>query len=69
MTDNLSAILYKTNDMRLEQRPVPKVRGYSCCGNVQPAPGQLLIRVSTVGICGSDVHYLKAGAIGSFIVK
>ena len=23
----------------------------------------------SVGICGSDVHYWKAGAIGDFIVK
>ena len=23
----------------------------------------------SVGICGSDVHYLKAGRIGDFVVK
>ncbi|KAI1728300.1 alcohol dehydrogenase groES-like domain-containing protein [Ditylenchus destructor] len=57
-TDNLSAVLYGVNDLRLEQRPVPR------CG-----PHQLLIRVHTVGICGSDVHYWTHGAIGAFVVK
>ncbi|PAV78652.1 hypothetical protein WR25_22209 [Diploscapter pachys] len=58
MTDNLSCILYGKNDIRLEQRPIPKA-----------GPNQLLIRVKTVGICGSDVHYCLHGAIGNFIVK
>ncbi|KHJ89260.1 GroES-like protein [Oesophagostomum dentatum] len=56
--DNLSAILYGVNDIRLEQREVPK-----------PGDGQLLIKVNTVGICGSDVHYWTHGAIGSYVVK
>ncbi|HIE43792.1 MAG TPA: NAD(P)-dependent alcohol dehydrogenase [Candidatus Omnitrophica bacterium] len=31
--------------------------------------GEVLIKVMTVGICGSDVHYYKRGRIGSQIVK
>ena len=27
------------------------------------------IAVHSVGICGSDVHYLRRGRIGDFIVK
>src|SRR5512136_2048845 len=27
------------------------------------------IKVHTVGICGSDVHYYRHGAIGPFVVK
>ena len=30
---------------------------------------QVLLRMDSVGICGSDVHYWTHGAIGDFIVK
>ena len=30
---------------------------------------QVLVRMDSVGICGSDVHYWTHGAIGDFIVK
>lgn len=56
--DNLTAILYKVDDIRLEQTPVP-----------EPADGQVLLKMDSVGICGSDVHYWTHGAIGDFIVK
>ena len=58
MTDNLTAILYKTGDIRLEQQDVPA-----------PGPGQVQLRMDSVGICGSDVHYWTHGAIGDFIVR
>jgi D-xylulose reductase len=32
-------------------------------------PDDVRIRVHTVGICGSDVHYYTHGRIGNFIVK
>ena len=56
--DNLTAILYKTGDIRLEQTDVPK-----------PDPHQVLLKMDSVGICGSDVHYWTHGAIGDFIVR
>ncbi|KAK6758988.1 hypothetical protein RB195_016297 [Necator americanus] len=56
--DNLTAVLYGVNDIRLEQREIPK-----------PGPDQLLISIHTVGVCGSDVHFYSRGAIGSFVVK
>jgi len=56
--DNLTAILYKTDDIRLEQQAVP-----------EPAEDQVLLRMDSVGICGSDVHYWTHGAIGDFVVK
>ena len=31
--------------------------------------GDVRIRVHTVGICGSDLHYYQHGAIGPFVVK
>lgn len=30
---------------------------------------QVLVRVESVGICGSDVHYYKHGAIGPYVVE
>jgi len=33
-----------------------------------PAPGEVLIRVRSVGVCGSDVHFYEDGRIGRFVV-
>jgi len=33
----------------------------------EPTPGQVLVRVRSVGICGSDVHYYLQGKIGDAI--
>ena len=41
----------------MEERPIPK-----------PGPGDVLIRVSSVGVCGSDTHYYRHGRVGSFVV-
>lgn len=56
--DNLSAVLYKKDDLRLEQRPIP-----------EPGDNDVQIRVHSVGICGSDVHYWVHGNIGNFVVR
>ena len=42
----------------MESRPVPR-----------PAPGDVLVRVSSVGVCGSDTHYYRHGRIGGFVVE
>ncbi|KAM8705836.1 hypothetical protein ACLKA7_010174 [Drosophila subpalustris] len=55
--DNLSAVLHGIEDMRLEQRPIPKISDH-----------EVLISMDSVGICGSDVHYLTHGRIGHFIL-
>jgi len=34
----------------------------------EPGPGEVLVRVTHVGICGSDVHYWRDGRIGNAIV-
>src|SRR5262245_17186060 len=31
---------------------------------VDPAPGEIQVRVKSVGICGSDLHYYFEGGIG-----
>lgn len=55
---NLAAVLHGIGDLRVEARPIP-----------EPGPGDALIAMRTVGICGSDVHYLAHGRIGSFVVQ
>jgi D-xylulose reductase len=32
-------------------------------------PGDVKIKIDTVGVCGSDVHYYTHGRIGSFVVE
>ncbi|MDS0295069.1 NAD(P)-dependent alcohol dehydrogenase [Halogeometricum luteum] len=34
-----------------------------------PAPGEILVRVTHVGICGSDIHYYEHGRIGDYVVE
>jgi L-iditol 2-dehydrogenase len=56
--DNRVAVLYGVHDLRIESRPTP-----------QPGPGELLVEVRSVGVCGSDVHYYQHGRIGDFVVE
>jgi len=35
----------------------------------QPGPGQVLVKVKSVGVCGSDVHYWEHCRIGKFVVE
>ncbi|MBN1875263.1 MAG: NAD(P)-dependent alcohol dehydrogenase [Anaerolineae bacterium] len=53
----LTSRLYGIRDLRLEQMPIP-----------QPGPGEVLLKIATVGTCGSDVHYYLEGGIGDAIV-
>uniref|UniRef100_A0A670KNC2 Sorbitol dehydrogenase n=1 Tax=Podarcis muralis TaxID=64176 RepID=A0A670KNC2_PODMU len=55
---NLSVVVHKAGDLRLENRPVP-----------EPGPNEVLLKMHSVGICGSDVHYWTHGRIGDFVVK
>ena len=34
----------------------------------QPGYGKLLLKIETVGVCGSDIHYYKTGRIGEQVV-
>ncbi len=52
-----ASVLRGTGDLAVEERPVPT-----------PAPHEVLIRIRSVGVCGSDVHYFEHGRIGSFVV-
>ena len=49
--------LHGIRDLRLEELPRPK-----------PRPGEVLLKVDSVGVCGSDVHYYLHGRIGNQVV-
>jgi L-iditol 2-dehydrogenase len=56
--NNKAIFMRGTNDMVWKDIPVPKV-----------SDDEVLIKVDTVGICGSDVHYYQYGRIGDFVVE
>jgi L-iditol 2-dehydrogenase len=49
-----AARLYAPGDIRVEEMPEPG----------SPGPGDALLAVTAVGICGSDLHYYREGSIG-----
>ena len=55
---NQASVLHGVGDLRIDERPVPS-----------PAPDEIRVAMRAVGICGSDVHYLEHGRIGSFVVE
>jgi L-iditol 2-dehydrogenase len=52
-----AARLHGIRDLRLENLPRPI-----------PGPGEVLLKVAAVGVCGSDVHYYVDGRIGDQVV-
>ncbi|MBQ1443389.1 MAG: NAD(P)-dependent alcohol dehydrogenase [Renibacterium sp.] len=56
-TTMTASVLTPGLELVLEQRPLPV-----------PDPDQVLVQVSSVGVCGSDVHYFREGRIGDFVV-
>ena len=53
-----AAVLHQARDLRLEDVPTPDY-----------GPDDVLVKIGSVGICGSDVHYWRTGAIGDFVVE
>src|SRR6218665_273475 len=39
------------------------------CSTPTPATDGVLIRVGSVGVCGSDVHFYREGRLGDFVVE
>lgn len=55
----LAARLYGPNDMRIEEIEAPG----------EPGPNQVLLKVTAVGICGSDLHNYEDARIGDTVVQ
>ncbi len=53
----LAARLHDVADLRVEEEPVPP-----------PGPGMTMVRVTAVGICGSDLHWWAEGGIGDAVL-
>jgi L-iditol 2-dehydrogenase len=49
----LTARLHGARDLRTAHEPVPR-----------PGPGESLVQVTAVGLCGSDLHWFSEGGIG-----
>jgi L-iditol 2-dehydrogenase len=54
-----SIVLTGLNRIEVTDRPVPEIEN----------PGDVLIRMRSVGVCGSDIHYYRTGRIGSQVVQ
>ena len=52
-----ASVLSAPSTIELVERPVPT-----------PGPDEVLVRVGSVGVCGSDVHYYRHGRIGPYVV-
>ncbi len=52
-----AAVMTGIRQIGLQEREIPV-----------PGPGEVLIRVEYVGICGSDLHFYEHGAIGDVVV-
>jgi L-iditol 2-dehydrogenase len=54
-----AAVLHGVHDCRLEDVPIPTRKGED----------EVLVRIRSCGVCGSDVHYYTHGRIGDFVVE
>lgn len=54
-----AARLYGARDLRVESIPTPAL----------PGPGQALLRITAVGVCGSDLHNYLDGRIGNTVIE
>ncbi len=53
-----AAVLHGIRDLRLETRDIP-----------MPAANQVQVKITNVGVCGSDLHYYTDGHIGHYVVN
>jgi L-iditol 2-dehydrogenase len=52
-------VLTGLNQLKIVEKPVPVIN----------KPDEVLVRMMSVGICGSDIHYYQEGKIGSQVVQ
>jgi L-iditol 2-dehydrogenase len=53
-----AARLHAVGDLRVSEEPRP-----------EPGPGQSLVQVTAIGICGSDLHWFGEAGIGDAVLK
>lgn len=53
-----ASVLVAESTLEVQERPVPAA-----------APGEVLVEVASVGVCGSDVHYYRDMRAGEFVVE
>jgi L-iditol 2-dehydrogenase len=51
---NRAAVMTRVGELVLEERPVP-----------EPGPREVQVEITSVGVCGSDVHWFEHGRIGT----
>lgn len=54
-----SMVLTGLNRIEIADKPIPELKN----------PDDVLIRIKSVGVCGSDIHYYSTGNIGSQVVQ
>ncbi|TIT23732.1 MAG: NAD(P)-dependent alcohol dehydrogenase [Mesorhizobium sp.] len=59
MTNVRALVLERQHELKLREIDLPQTVG----------AGEVRIKIHTVGICGSDVHYYTHGRIGPFVVE
>jgi L-iditol 2-dehydrogenase len=52
-------VLTGIRQMEMTESPMPQIA----------RPDQVLLKIETVGVCGSDIHYYRTGKIGSQVVQ
>ncbi|GAB3301625.1 alcohol dehydrogenase catalytic domain-containing protein [Parasphingorhabdus pacifica] len=58
MTRMHAAVLHGAEDLRVQQREVPRA-----------GTGAALVKVEAVGLCGSDLHYYREGRNGTNVLR
>ena len=51
------SVLRGVGQIDVEERPMPT-----------PGPGDVVVKIGSVGVCGSDIHYYEHGRIGPYVV-
>lgn len=53
-----AVVVHAAGDLRLDEQPGPV-----------PGVGEVTVHITHGGICGSDLHYFRHGAVGAFTLK
>ncbi|XP_062926545.1 sorbitol dehydrogenase-like [Mobula hypostoma] len=56
--ENLSVVIHAAGDLRLENRPV-----------TEPRSNEVLLKINSVGICGTDIHFWERGGTAGFDIN